>query len=182
MNWDFLFGFVNALALIGWLALAALPRGPKTMSLVMFAGVAILCLIYGVLFVLLFGKVIDPAPVAGTIGARMAAIAGGSVSRPAGTKVTRSIATFNGDPASAHGGRPNASLPSTLTLVPVGALCGPGCSTCCRVGSPVGVVGCGVVCAPRPAGPAISATPKPMRQARRPSTRLIASATGARSL
>lgn len=59
MNWDFLFGFVNALALAGWLALAALPRGPKTMSLVMYAGVALLCLIYLTLFVLLVSRTID---------------------------------------------------------------------------------------------------------------------------
>ena len=54
MNWAFLFGFVNALALVGWLALAAMPRGPKSSSLIMYGCVAMLCLIYAVLFVLLF--------------------------------------------------------------------------------------------------------------------------------
>ena len=60
MNWDLLFGFVNGLALVGWLALAALPRGPRTMALIMYGAVAMLCLIYLILFVLLFGKLIDP--------------------------------------------------------------------------------------------------------------------------
>ncbi|MDQ3144010.1 MAG: ABA4-like family protein [Pseudomonadota bacterium] len=68
MTWDFLFGFTNSIALAGWLALALLPRGPKVMALVLYAGVAILCLIYAVLFVLLFGKLIDPGQVAGATG------------------------------------------------------------------------------------------------------------------
>ncbi|MDQ3078288.1 MAG: ABA4-like family protein [Pseudomonadota bacterium] len=59
MNWDFLFGFTNTIALVGWLALALLPRGPSVMALVLYAGVAMLCLIYAVLFVLLFGRLVD---------------------------------------------------------------------------------------------------------------------------
>ena len=65
MNWDFLFGFTNAVALMGWVMLAALPRGPKTMALVMYGGVAMLCLVYAVMFVLLFGNLVDPGRVAG---------------------------------------------------------------------------------------------------------------------
>ena len=65
MNWPFLFGFTNALALAGWLMLALLPRGPKLFAVVMYGCVAILCLAYAVLFVLLFGNVIDPGRVAG---------------------------------------------------------------------------------------------------------------------
>ena len=65
MNWDFLFGFTNAVALMGWVILAALPRGPKTMALVMYGGVAMLCLVYAVMFVLLFGNLVDPGRVAG---------------------------------------------------------------------------------------------------------------------
>ena len=67
MNWDFLFGFTNAVALMGWVMLAALPRGPKTMALVMYGGVAMLCLIYAVMFVLLFGNLVDPGRVAGAV-------------------------------------------------------------------------------------------------------------------
>jgi hypothetical protein len=68
MNWAFLFGFTNAVALVGWLLLAALPRGAKLMAVVMYAGVALLCLTYAILFILLFGKLVDPGMVAGTGG------------------------------------------------------------------------------------------------------------------
>jgi len=68
MSWTFLFGFTNALALAGWVMLAFLPRGPKLMSVIMYGCVAILCLTYAVLFVLLFGKLIDPGAVAGASG------------------------------------------------------------------------------------------------------------------
>ena len=65
MNWAFLFGFTNALALAGWLMLALLPRGPKLMSVVMYGCVAILCLAYVVLFIALFGNLVDPGRIAG---------------------------------------------------------------------------------------------------------------------
>ena len=68
MAWDALFGFTNVVALVGWLALALLPRGPKVMALILYAGVAILCLSYAVMFVLLFGKLVDPGMVAGASG------------------------------------------------------------------------------------------------------------------
>ena len=68
MTWQFLFGFTNALALAGWLMLAALPRGPTLMSVVMYGCVAVLCLTYAILFVLLFGKLVDPGAVAGASG------------------------------------------------------------------------------------------------------------------
>ena len=65
MNWEFLFGFTNTIAFAGWIALALLPRGPKVMAAVLYAGVAILCLTYAVMFVALFGSFADPARVAG---------------------------------------------------------------------------------------------------------------------
>jgi hypothetical protein len=65
MNWPFLFGFTNALALAGWLMLAVLPRGPKLMAAVMYGCIAMLCLTYATLFVLLFGGLVDPGRVAG---------------------------------------------------------------------------------------------------------------------
>ncbi len=65
VNWDFLFGFTNALALVGWVLLALLPRGPKLMSTIMYGVVAILCLIYAGLFVALIAKLVDPGAVAG---------------------------------------------------------------------------------------------------------------------
>jgi hypothetical protein len=72
MSWDFLFGFTNAVALMGWVMLAALPRGPKSMALVMYGGVAMLCLVYAVMFVLLFGNLVDPGRVAGASAANLA--------------------------------------------------------------------------------------------------------------
>ena len=65
MSWDFLFGFTNAVALAGWLALAVLPRGPKVMAIVLYACVGILCLAYAAMFVVLFGNLADPVRVAG---------------------------------------------------------------------------------------------------------------------
>jgi len=68
VNWPFLFGFTNALALAGWVMLALLPRGPKLMAAIMYGCVAILCLTYLILFILLFGMLIDPGAVAGASG------------------------------------------------------------------------------------------------------------------
>ncbi|MDQ3074527.1 MAG: ABA4-like family protein [Pseudomonadota bacterium] len=68
MNWAFLFGFTNVVALAGWLMLAVLPRGPRAMALILYACVAILCLVYAVLFVLLFAKLVDPGTVEGAGG------------------------------------------------------------------------------------------------------------------
>ena len=66
MNWAFLFGFTNVVALAGWVMLAVLPRGPKAdVGRSSTAGVALLCLAYAVLFVLLFGNLVDPGAVAG---------------------------------------------------------------------------------------------------------------------
>ena len=68
MNWDALFGLTNIVALAGWVALAVLPRGPKIMAMVLYVGVALLCLIYAALFALLIGKTVDPGLAAGASG------------------------------------------------------------------------------------------------------------------
>jgi hypothetical protein len=68
MNWDALFGLTNVIALAGWFALAALPRGPKVMALILYVGVALLCMIYAALFVLVIGQAVDPGLVAGASG------------------------------------------------------------------------------------------------------------------
>ena len=68
MNWDAVFGLTNIIALAGWVALAALPRGPKIMALILYVGVALLCLVYAALFVLVIGKAVDPGLVAGASG------------------------------------------------------------------------------------------------------------------
>ena len=68
LNWNLVFGFINTIALAGWLALAVLPRGPKVMALVLYAGAALLCLVYAILFLLLIAKAVDPGLVAGASG------------------------------------------------------------------------------------------------------------------
>ena len=68
MVWDFVFGFTNMIAIAGWIALALLPRWPTVLSLVLYAGVGLLCLTYGFLFVTLVGNLIDSGGMAGAGG------------------------------------------------------------------------------------------------------------------
>lgn len=58
--WDGLFGFTNALALVGWAVLAFLPRKPLAHSFVLFLGVGLLCLIYAVSFALFLSGAVAP--------------------------------------------------------------------------------------------------------------------------
>ena len=74
--WSALFTFTNGLAVIGWLLLAFAPRKPLVHSAILYLGVALLCLIYLVLFVLVIGGLIDPAKVAGAGQAGFGSIAG----------------------------------------------------------------------------------------------------------
>ena len=46
MNWDSAFATVNVIALGAWLLVAAGPRGPKTMAIVLYLGVGLLCFSY----------------------------------------------------------------------------------------------------------------------------------------
>lgn len=66
MNWDFVFSLTNAIAMLGWILLAVLPRKPLTLSAVLYLGVGLLCVIYLILFVSLFGNLIDPVRMAGS--------------------------------------------------------------------------------------------------------------------
>ena len=66
MNWDLAFGLTNAVAMIGWLMLAVLPRRPLTLSAVLYLCVGLLCLAYFLLFVVLFGNLVDPQRLPGT--------------------------------------------------------------------------------------------------------------------
>jgi hypothetical protein len=63
--WNSLFVLTNLIAVIGWLLLAAFPRKPLTMTAVLYLGVAVLCVCYLVVFVLLIGGLADPGPVSG---------------------------------------------------------------------------------------------------------------------
>lgn len=49
MSWDSMFLLANYWAIAAWIALAFLPRGPKTLALILYLGVALLCLTYTVL-------------------------------------------------------------------------------------------------------------------------------------
>ena len=53
---DWLFTATNVIAFTAWAALAALPRGPKVLSLVLYLGVGLLCLAYTTLFLLIFAE------------------------------------------------------------------------------------------------------------------------------
>ena len=58
--WSSLFGFTNLVALIGWAILLFLPRRALGFSIVLYAGVGLLCLTYAVLMVMLLGGLVDP--------------------------------------------------------------------------------------------------------------------------
>lgn len=60
MSWDSLFLLANYWAIAAWIALAFLPRGPKTLALILYLGVALLCLGYTVLIVGFLTGGIDP--------------------------------------------------------------------------------------------------------------------------
>ncbi|MDK2761725.1 MAG: DUF4281 domain-containing protein [Sphingopyxis sp.] len=51
MNWDTIFLFANYWAFASWIALAFLPRNPKILATILYAGVFLLCLVYTVLIV-----------------------------------------------------------------------------------------------------------------------------------
>ena len=63
--WNAVFAATNLLAVAGWLLLAAAPRKPAVHSLIMYLGVAVLCLTYTAMFALFLGGVVDPVRVAG---------------------------------------------------------------------------------------------------------------------
>jgi hypothetical protein len=46
MAWDTVFSFVNIVAVIGWLLIVAGPRGQRTLALVLYLGVGLLCFSY----------------------------------------------------------------------------------------------------------------------------------------
>jgi len=58
--WDTLFSVTNIVALLGWVTLIALPRRETLLTLVLYAGVGLLCLIYAVLLAGLMTGLFDP--------------------------------------------------------------------------------------------------------------------------
>jgi hypothetical protein len=67
VNWQEVFAGTNVIALAGWLLLLLAPRRPLTLSLVLYAAIGVLCLIYAILLGAMVGGLADPvrAPGAG---------------------------------------------------------------------------------------------------------------------
>lgn len=65
MSWQAIFVLTNVIACAGWAALAVLPRRPAVHSLILYAGVAMLCLAYAAMVIALFGGLAEPARVPG---------------------------------------------------------------------------------------------------------------------
>jgi hypothetical protein len=63
--WASLFTVTNLLALVGWVLLVAFPRKPLTHSAILYMGVALLCLVYTVCFVLFVSGTVDPGKLPG---------------------------------------------------------------------------------------------------------------------
>lgn len=60
MSWDIIFLIANYWAFAAWIALAFLPRDPKVLALILYAGVFILCLAYAVMIGGFLTGAIDP--------------------------------------------------------------------------------------------------------------------------
>jgi hypothetical protein len=63
--WPGLFAFTNLLAICAWVVLVFLPRKPLAHSVVLYLGVALLCLIYAVCFALFLTGSVDIGQVPG---------------------------------------------------------------------------------------------------------------------
>lgn len=59
MNWQTVFALTNGWALIGWIALAILPRRPLVLSAILYLGVALLCLAYAAMLAGLLSGMLD---------------------------------------------------------------------------------------------------------------------------
>jgi len=63
--WQSLFVLTNVVTFACWAMLAFLPRKPMVMATILFFGVGLLCLVYAVMFVALFGGLADPVRIGG---------------------------------------------------------------------------------------------------------------------
>lgn len=59
MQWETLFALTNGWAMLGWVALALLPRGPRILAAILYGGVMLLCLAYALMFAGLIGGLVD---------------------------------------------------------------------------------------------------------------------------
>ena len=64
-GWSAIFVLTNTVAFAGWAALAGLPRTRRVRGAILYGGVALLCVAYLMIFVALFGRLVDPGRVAG---------------------------------------------------------------------------------------------------------------------
>lgn len=60
MNWNTVFGLVNAVALAGWLVLIIAPRRPIVLAAVLYGAIGLLSLAYGGLVAGLLSGLVDP--------------------------------------------------------------------------------------------------------------------------
>lgn len=65
MAWAAMFSLTNVIALVAWVVLALLPRGPKLMAIVLYLGVGLLCAAYAMMFAGLLGGLFDPRALPG---------------------------------------------------------------------------------------------------------------------
>lgn len=76
MNWDMIFGFANAWALLGWVILAFAPKRARVVPLVFFEGsVFLACLYAGLIIPLMAGLISDGGPI-GRPAADLTSLAG----------------------------------------------------------------------------------------------------------
>ena len=76
MNWDMIFGFANAWALLGWVILAFAPKRARVVPLVFFEGAVFLaCLYAGLIIPLMAGLISDGGPI-GRPAADLTSLAG----------------------------------------------------------------------------------------------------------
>ena len=66
MDWDSVFGFVNIVALIAWALVLGGPRGQKTLALVLYLGVGMLCFSYLAMIVSMHAGWLDADRLPGT--------------------------------------------------------------------------------------------------------------------
>ncbi len=65
MSWDAVFSLTNAVAMLGWVILAVVPRRPLALAIVLYLGVGLLCLAYFLLVAASLAGLVDPGRVAG---------------------------------------------------------------------------------------------------------------------
>jgi hypothetical protein len=66
MTWNAVFGLTNSIAVIAWLLVIAGPRGQKTLALVLYLGVGLLCFSYAAMIVSMHAGWLDAGRLPGT--------------------------------------------------------------------------------------------------------------------